>query len=522
MRIVIAAIFFSYLSLSTVSSAQQLDVLVWMDSQLRADQYVGVHAQHRPLGESTWTASTSVYQPFKTMVNREAKQIYWRKDSIDLSHDYYGELFTYDADYIYLRSETFPVMPDREVDVWDERIDRFRVFDNSGNNVLGRVIAPRTVEHDWDYSQTVDTYMCGVSTADDDYVPLNGFMQVNEKSCPLYQRGVQDTSVTVSIVNGFDLLEDGPLPVGTPTSLPKGTSDGGEIRFFEQVLIIEQVMFDSARERFIFGYAGGKYYGIIRWDSSVRNSGEWTVTDRTVGLRIINVNAGSFGFHGMIRRGYSDQNIIPSKPTSLETKCITNSNDAIVSWAAVPGAEKYMLRINDLDDGDEHYSPGAGSMDIQLDAHSGASYIFTTVPGHRYDWWVQAANDAGSSDPAGTSPSPWTSSCDGNATAAPTAAPAGLSATCLGNIITLSWDDAPNTTSYDVRVYDKTAGQWNPASLGVNDRMINGYKSTSYTFKVKNAYGHLFDWWLNTRNAVGAGPTAGGPTTACANYPAPP
>jgi len=291
----------------TSALAQTHDTLMWMDSQLPPDQFIGVDAEKR-IGPSQWESITHTYQPFKTSVDRSAKQIFWRKDSLNPDDTFYGELFVYDSNFIELHTETFPFLPnvDTPGTKWDTRIDRFRLFQNVDNPSMGRVIAPRTLSQDWTYSQTINTYMCGISDSHPGYYKVDGFKQVNSGECPLYQLHVKDTAVTARIVSNYDVLEDGSSVAGSPNRLPAGTTDGGALRKFEQALIIEQVMFDKARERFIFGFNNGKYYGIIRWDSSNGSPGNWYVTHRTVAVRVLADSVHSFRFTGMRARGEDD------------------------------------------------------------------------------------------------------------------------------------------------------------------------------------------------------------------------
>lgn len=478
-----------YVSISTVA-AQTTDVLTWMHSQLPATRYIGVDAEVKSGG--VWSSKTSTYQPFKTSVNFDAKQAYWRKDAVDLSHTWYGELFSYDANYIYLHSETFPVMPPHSY-IWDERIDRFRLFKNANSPSTGRVIAPRTVTAGWSYSQTVNTYMCGVSGVSSAYSQVDGFQQVNAGSCPGYQTGVSDTAVTATIVNNYDVLEGGAVASNAPTSAPAGSTDVASIRFFEKALIIEQVMFNSARERFIFGYNQGTYYGIVRWDNSTGYPGNWTVTERTIGLRVLAKSSGNFDFAGMIKRGQWDRTLRPAKPSGLAASCVANSNQLQLSWNEVPGATGFNIRVDDLADG---WNPG-GSYDLFVNGHPGKSFIFPTVPGHQYNWWVHAVNGAGESDPTGTSVV--AGSCSGSAISIP-AQPQNLSVSLAGDIVTLSWTPAYGATGYDIRVNDLSDGGWAPG-VG-NDLAPNNQKSSSYIFRI--IPGRTYQWWVHSANSLGS------------------
>ncbi|HYD61602.1 MAG TPA: fibronectin type III domain-containing protein [Noviherbaspirillum sp.] len=478
------------------AAAQTNDVLTWMHSQLPANQYIGVDAEYKSGG--VWISRTSTYQPFKSSVNYAAKQAYWRKDAIDLSRTWYGELFYYDSNYIYLHSETFPVMPPYS-NIWDERIDRFRLFKNASNSSMGRVIAPRTVTSGWSYSQTLNTYMCGVSNVSGSYSQVDGFQQVNAGTCPGYQAGVSDTAVTATIVSNYDVLEGEAVAGNAPAAAPSGSTEVASIRYFEKALIIEQVMFNSARERFIFGYNQGTYYGIVRWDNSTGSPGNWTVTDRTIGIRVLARNSGNFDFAGMAKRGQWDRTLRPAKPNGLAASCVANSNQLQLSWNDVPGATGFNIRVDDLVDG---WIPG-GTYDLVVNGHAGKSFIFPTVPGHQYNWWVHAVNGAGESDATGASVV--AGSCSGSASSIPPQ-PQNLSVSLAGDMATLSWSPAYSATGYDIRVNDMSDGGWTPG-VG-NDIAPNSHKSNSYIFRI--IPGRTYQWWIHSANSLGSSNATGG------------
>jgi hypothetical protein len=309
--------------------SDQNSALTWMDSQLSSHQYVAIHAERRDPGEKTWQSITHTYQPSKTMVNRDKKQIYHRKDDMA---DYYGELFTYDDKYVYLHAETFPKIPSEPRGTWDARPNRFRLMANitsrnlktttipsslsyaqraslldkisngmSADYSIGRVIMPIRIDQYFDHYQLFNTYVCGANGAD-------GFQQAKTKSCPQFQEHFFDMSVTAKVVDNFDVVYDGEA---------QNWSADNDFRMFDKALIIDQQMTANtsnvmnenkwSRERFIFGYKNRKYYGMIRWDDSKRSNGEWVVVQRAVGLKIL--SSPEFGFSGMFYRGQKDPSL---------------------------------------------------------------------------------------------------------------------------------------------------------------------------------------------------------------------
>ena len=512
--------------------AQSNSTVDWMDSTLPATQYIGVDAETLN-SAGQWVTQTGILQPFKTSADRIAKKIYFRKDETDLTQTFYGELYTYDANNVRIHSETFP--HDDNIDgknaAWDIRADRFRLFvqtQANGSAVtqnlgVGMVLAPIDLSNpNWSYSELGDTYLCGVSGSQSaGYTHTNGFQQINStpSTCMPYQQGVTHPSNTATIVQNYNILEGGPTATLLP-SVPSGSTIAGSLpTVFQSALIISQVsrLGDGtmSRERFIFGYNNGTYYGIIRWDASTWSAGSWVLTGRTIGLEVLNYAPG-ITFSGMQLRAQSDQTLIPATPQNLANSCVANNGYANLSWTPVPGATHYLVRISDL-------TSGAFT---QVDNNPGASYIFKPTPGHALNWWVHAANSAvaadgsNASDPLGV-PS-WTSNCGSQPDTAPPAAPANLRASCLGNIMTLQWDQLTDSTGYDIRVQD-TAYPWNPGGTEPNQVLVNNVQSTSYTYVVTGlTSGHNFVWWMNSRNGAGAGTqSVGGPGLTCPNYSSP-
>ena len=90
-----------------------------------------------------------------------------------------------------------------------------------------------------------------------------------------------------------------------------------------------------------------------------------------------------------------------SSPTCLSPSCLPPGNSATVSWTSISGATKYALRVDDTTtgswDGTCPSNTGPGDFCREF---TGNSFTFPTTPGHLYNWWVHAINDAGWSDAA--------------------------------------------------------------------------------------------------------------------------
>lgn len=363
----------------------ETDVLVWMHSQLPAYTCVAVSAEDKD--GDRWKSYDNRLQPFKTLVNRDGRQIYWRKD--DWTKDFYGELFTYDDNYIYLHTETFPHWPKDPKNYWDARYSRFRVFVNksiaNSDFRIGRVIAPRTITKDWILRQSFDTYLC------------DNFDELAKSKCLPWQKDFWDTSVTIEVWDAFNTLYDGDSPAqpSDPTFR--------EITVFDKAIVINQVMGGEdnplegrVRERFILVAKDGTYYGIVRWDWAELRDGEFVVTNRAVGLGI-QQNA-SFSFDGMHQRASEDVYLPPPKPTGLKASWECGYK-IVFSWNQAPGASRYDIRIDDTSDGwNPHH---LSRYDAIVDGIVGTSFTFPAIPGHEYSWWLHATNDAGSSEPTG-------------------------------------------------------------------------------------------------------------------------
>lgn len=235
-------------------------------------------------GDTFWGNVTDVYQPFKSVVNRNFNHIYWRKDSMA---DWYGEIFSFDNNSIYLRSETFPVFEGLDK-AWDERIDKFRLFAPNPSERLpggqGRLISKRQIDTNWRHSATLNTYAC------------YSFQEYTSGTCQLFQQGVNDSRIFIEKLNQFSTVFDGE----NPDAKWAATAD---FKSFDEVVVWHQEMDQGmARERFFFAKKNGQYYGIVRWDNSKYDpaTGQFRVIDRTVGLRLLSDPA--FSLKGMETR----------------------------------------------------------------------------------------------------------------------------------------------------------------------------------------------------------------------------
>jgi hypothetical protein len=266
------------------------DMLRFMDASLPEKQYVATHAEARKSPDAPWTPVTQSYQCFKTKVNYDCRQVYFRKD--DIAADYYGEIFTFDDKTIRLHVETYP--PRTAVDppehTWDARPDRFRCFVESGRPdwSLGRVFAPVDGSTDWRFQGYVDTYIC------------HSFAEYNAQSAPRWQNHFFDNSVSLERCHPFSTVFDGEIP---------GWAAEDAFKTLDEAIVVNQCMEnDAARERFIFGRKGDTYFGIVRWDNALKVDGKWVITERTVGLKVAELEP-RFSFDGMMDRCRKDHHL---------------------------------------------------------------------------------------------------------------------------------------------------------------------------------------------------------------------
>jgi hypothetical protein len=280
--------------------------------------YTAVHAETRIKGfdpqllqkgdsvsEATpWQPVVPNVQPFSSLVDRENGKVYWRKDFFDTCEaktpcDFYGEVFSFNDQFVHLRMETFPVFGGSIDDgkTWDIRIDKFRLISNSSQgrdyfpNGLGRIWAPAQVSSGWKTSQTINTLAC---------LSFDSFAHGN---CQMYQENFAEDSVSLEIWSNFSTVFDGEAA---------GFEADPEYKNFDRAVVITQIMgHGKARERF---FLAGKLdkstgafqgYGFVRWDDSVKDaSGHFIAIARTVGLRRANDKSVTFG--GMRTRASKD------------------------------------------------------------------------------------------------------------------------------------------------------------------------------------------------------------------------
>lgn len=299
------------------------DVLTWFDSQLPEGTYVAGHAELFDAATQKWVSLTEVLQPFKTKVDRNLKSVYWRKD--DLEKNFYGEIFRYDDNNIFLRQETNPIFGGIDpAGTWDARPDKFRLFQsvNAGSTpkaqALGRILAPRTYVDGWNISQYFNTYYC------------YGWTEFENGTCPMWQSNFYDNSVSVKMLKNFSTTFDGEMDD------PRWQASS-EFKNFDQVLVIDQRMNnDDGRERFFFGVKNGVYYGFIRWDALVVQNGQWVIIQRAVGLKTDTSLAVSFdGFEERASRDILSTPVITpgiTTPTHAPTQTPEPTEEPCTRW----------------------------------------------------------------------------------------------------------------------------------------------------------------------------------------------
>ena len=271
--------------------------LRFWNSDLPAQQYIQVHSEVRADAGSPWQAKNNWYAPFKSKVDLDLRQAYWRKDS--LPNSFYGELFTFGQTYIRLHAETFPAkqgIDDPNQPAWDPRYDRFRLFVEYGQPDwrLGRVMMPVGSYDGWVLEDYLDTYLC------------NSFSELNNGTVPIFQPHFHDVRVTVERRVPYSTVGDGEC-AGWP-------ADAGFKQFDEALMIVQEM--ELNRERFIFARKGSVHYGIVRWDNSIRDTyGNWVVVQRAVGLNI-GIRPKGLSFGGFHKRARADR-YMDSRPKDI-------------------------------------------------------------------------------------------------------------------------------------------------------------------------------------------------------------
>lgn len=141
------------------------------------------------------------------------------------------------------------------------------------------------------------------------------------------------------------------------------------------------------------------------WDASHPNADDIAVNDYTQTSFSRNVGANNQSYivwlhtdnNGVLSdRTFANNDAIvtcaaagPAIPSNLSGSC--TDNQLRLSWSSVAGADRYTLRINDLDD--------VNRLDLQDDNVIGTNYTFQATDGHSYDWWIHSYNNTtGGSD----------------------------------------------------------------------------------------------------------------------------
>jgi hypothetical protein len=307
---------------ATKALADFPDAMVdWMQGPPMLDgkpAYTAVHAESRIKGfdpqllqrgdvvsEATlWQPVVPNLQPFSSMVDRESNKVYWRKDFFDkcpakTACDFYGEVFSFNDQFVHLRMESFPVFGGSIDDgkTWDIRVDKFRLVSNSNQgrdyfpDGIGRIWAPAHVSSGWKFSQIFNTLAC------------LSFDAFTHGTCQMYQKNFAEDSVSLEVWSNFSTVFDGEAV---------GYAADPEYKSFDRAVVITQIMgHGKARERFFLAgkinKSTGKFesYGFVRWDDSVKDTtGHFIPIARTVGLRRASDEQVTFG--GMRTRGAID------------------------------------------------------------------------------------------------------------------------------------------------------------------------------------------------------------------------
>ena len=168
--------------------------LAWLHSELPQHCYVEVHAEtwNASATPPQWQSACPNTQPFRSTVDAEHRGIYWHKD--DLA-DYYGEVWEYDDDAIFIRMETFPKFPppfEPAAQPWDARPGKFRLFSQNGQarpGGQGRVLAPRNrsaAGTSWSHRGSFNTALC------------SNYASFDAGRCTAFQSGFLDSKVFVT------------------------------------------------------------------------------------------------------------------------------------------------------------------------------------------------------------------------------------------------------------------------------------------------------------------------------------
>ena len=258
--------------------------LAWLHSDLPDHCFIEVHAEMWNATSSEWQSGCPTSQPFRSTVDAANRGIYWHKDE---PANFYGEVWEYDEDAVFIRMETFPKFPppfEPAAQPWDVRPDKFRLFYQDEQRLpggKGRVLAPRdlaTAGKDWSHRGLMNTALCENWTVFD------------QGECVPRATHFLDSSVFVTRTIGpWSTHFDG-------EAVSKKWASKKSMRELAGAIVINQEMAGVAgnvtvsRERFFFArMRNGTSLGIVRWDASMVNVSApdgFTVVERTAGMGI--------------------------------------------------------------------------------------------------------------------------------------------------------------------------------------------------------------------------------------------
>ncbi len=142
------------------------------------------------------------------------------------------------------------------------------------------------------------------------------------------------------------------------------------------------------------------------------------------------------------------------------------------SWAGITGASSFELYV---------YDQTTGRVALDLPNLSGTSKTLSTVQaltiGDTFTWWIGAVE--GQNSPA------WSSGLNFSIPITPIG-PSGL---ILTNQPTYAWNDVTGAGSYDLYIYDQTAGK-----VVINSGGISSSASTTQAQSL--TIGHTYTWWI--------------------------
>ena len=287
--------------------------LAWLHSRLSEHCYVPVHAENLNCTTNTWDSGSWRTQPFKSVVDPQRNAVYWHKDD---PLPFYGEVWGFDQDSIFLRQETFPHFPvpfENASTPWDARPGKFRLFFSPDDaqrlpGGKGRILAPRRLSTSWRHRGNMSAALCWNWTA------------FEAGRCLRYQTDFLDSDVFITRLSGpWDVSFD-----GKPTD-PKWGADA-DMRNLHDVVVINQQMAGicgggpcptASRERFFFAsLANGTRLGIVRWDAATANSSApdgFTVVSRTLGLHSAECHS-TFNSSGFPARREHDMSAARRRP----------------------------------------------------------------------------------------------------------------------------------------------------------------------------------------------------------------